>query len=501
MYARPVLPVLAQAVDVERRCGEVRAVSDVSCVLRGGEIHAVCGENGAGKSTLLKLFAGMMVPDRGRVEVMGSALSPGTPREAIRRGVSIVLQHFALIPSFSVLENVMLGHEPAGALGVLDVDEARRRTRKVFDDLGVAIALDAPVSTLGIGDKQRVEIARALYRDARLVMLDEPTAVLTKAEADALYRTLRRLSEQGKGIVVVTHKMDEVRAHADWVTVLRRGKRVLSMALDGDRRAQAEQVTRAVMGDAPGERTTVVSAVDPAARTVLALQDVTLGRALRGLSLEVRAGEIVGVAGVEGNGQRELVAVLAGDVSVDAGTVVGAPFAVVREDRQHQGLVLDASLEENLLLGELGAVARWGVIDREASDRETDQRLRASGVDAKKDRLARSLSGGNQQKIVMARALARMKQGRARALVAAQPTRGVDIAASVDIHRRLREVAEQGGGVLVVSSDLDELRALCHRLVVLNRGRIVADLPPTVEDGVIGRHMLGVAGTAEGGAP
>lgn len=459
----------------------------------------MCGENGAGKSTLLKLFAGLMVPDRGRVEVMGSVLSPATPREAIRRGVSIVLQHFALVPSFSVLENVMLGHEPVRPLGVLNVAEARRRAHRVFADLGIDIALDAKVGSLGIGDKQRVEIGRALYRDARLVMLDEPTAVLTKSEADALYRTLRRLADQGKGIVVVTHKMDEVRAHADWVTVLRRGKRVLSMALDGDREAQTEQVTRAIMGETVREPTVARAPVSTEARPLLELRDVALGRALQGLSLTVREGEIVGVSGVEGNGQRELVAVLAGDVPIDAGTVTGAPFAVVREDRQHDGLVLDASLEENLLLGELGAVSRWGIVDEAAVAREVDARLRASGVSATKERTARSLSGGNQQKIVVERALARMTRGPARVLVAAQPTRGVDLAASVDIHRRLREVAEKGGGVLVVSSDLDELRALCHRLLVLTRGRIVAELAPTAEDEVVGRHMLGVGGAADGG--
>jgi simple sugar transport system ATP-binding protein len=412
----------------------------------------------------------------------------------------MVLQHFALVPVFTALENVVLGAEPASALGVLDLDAARKRADAVAKDLGAKLDWDARVETLGIGDRQRLEIARALFRDARLLILDEPTAVLTKTEAAALYATLRRLADAGKGIVVVTHKMDEVRAHADLVTVMRKGELVFTRAIDraGDVKAQVDEVAAAIMGAVHGERTKATAyrgaaAGDGATGDVaLDVRNVKLGRALDGLSLAVRAGEIVGVAGVEGNGQRELVSVLAGDVAPDEGEIVGGgtTVAVVRDDRQTEGLVLDATLRDNIVLGELGRFTRWGVIDLAALEAEARKRLERSGAPTDPDRLARTLSGGNQQKIVVERALARS----ARVVVAAQPTRGVDLAASRDLHDRLRGAAAGGAGVLVLSADLDELRALCTKILVLSRGKIVADLPPTASDEELGRRMLGFDG-------
>lgn len=537
---------LARTHGVAKRFGAVEAVRGVSCAFRSREIHAVCGENGAGKSTLLKLVAGMTAPDAGEVVVGGRPLDPHTSREAIRRGVAMVLQHFALVPAFTVLENIVLGAEPTRAFGVLDLGAARARAEAIARDLGVELRLDARIEGLGIGDRQRTEIARALFRDARLLILDEPTAVLTKAEAEALYATLRRLADRGKGVVVVTHKLDEVRAHADVVSVMRRGELVFTRPLDraGGVDAQIEAVTAAIMGaaararpparragveDRParaagGEETERGGAPAPEPDAVLVMTDVDAGRGLRSASLTVHAREIVGVAGVEGNGQKELVALLAGDLAPTRGTVAAGPTAIIREDRQSEGLVLDAPLRDNLVLGELGRFTRRGVLDLIALEWEARRRLERSGAvrgapaaparvevgassasgegaergggasagdetAAALDRPARTLSGGNQQKLVVARALARD----ASVIVAAQPTRGVDLAASLDIHADLAAAAERGAGVLVISADLDELRRLASRIVVLARGRIVGELPPTASDDELGRLMLGVA--------
>ncbi len=496
---------LARATKVRKAYGDCVAVAEASATFRAGEIHAVCGENGAGKSTLLKMVAGMIVPDRGDVVVFGTKLAPHTPRAAIERGVAMVLQHFALVPVFTALENVVLGAEPRRAFGGVDWAKARARASEVAKRLSATIPWDTRVSELGVGDRQRLEIARALYREAELVILDEPTAVLTKVEANALYEALRALADEGKGIVVVTHKMDEVRAHADVVSVMRKGELVFTRALDraGDVGAQVEEVTAAIMGAVHGEG---APKHGPAARpgapggeVVLSLRGVSLGRGLTSVDLELHAGEIVGVAGVEGNGQHELLALVARDRAPDAGEVTGGRASVVREDRQHDGLVLDADLRDNLVLGELGRFSNaLGVLDLRALEAEATSRLASSGAPNDLDKTARSLSGGNQQKIVVARALARLGRGDrdARVLAASHPTRGVDLAAAADIHEQLHEAARAGAGVLVVSADLDELRALASRIHVLARGRLVATFDPSASDEEIGRHMLGLGAEA-----
>ncbi|MFO0735786.1 MAG: ATP-binding cassette domain-containing protein [Labilithrix sp.] len=478
--------ILAEARSIAKSFGAAVALRDGSATFRAGEIHAVCGENGAGKSTLLKVVAGMVVPDEGEVLVGGKPLVPHTTQEGIARGVAMVMQHFALVPVFTALENIMLGVEPVKGLGVLDTHSARTRAKAIAKELGAEFPLDVAVETLGVGDRQRIEIARALYRDAKLLILDEPTAVLTKSEASLLYGTLRRLADAGTGIVVVTHKMDEVRAHADVVTVMRKGSVVFSRAMA--RGGDVDDITKAIMGD--GGHDHAAATAHELGEPVCALEDVEVGRGLHGLSLDVRSGEIVGVAGVEGNGQRELIEVLAGDVVPDRGRVSGGPFAIVREDRQHEGLVLDATLRDNLLLGELGAYARGGpigLLDLPAIEKEARTRLDRSGAPKELDRTARTLSGGNQQKIVVERALARP----AKAIIASQPTRGVDLGAAADIHARFHEAAAKGTGVLVISADLDELRALASRILVIARGRIVAEVPPSTSDDEIGRLMLG----------
>jgi simple sugar transport system ATP-binding protein len=479
--------VLAEARSIAKSFGATAALRDGHATFRAGEIHAVCGENGAGKSTLLKVVAGMVVPDRGDVMVAGQPLEPHTPKEAIRRGVAMVMQHFALVPVFTALENIMLGAEPVRGLGVLDTPSARSRATAIAKELGAEIALDVPVEALGVGDRQRIEIARALYREAKLLILDEPTAVLTKSEVALLYATLRRLADAGTGIVVVTHKMDEVRAYADVVTVLRKGSIVFSRAME--RGGDVDDITKAIMGEGGREHADREEAPPKLGDEVCAMKDVVVGRGLRGLTLDVKSGEIVGIAGVEGNGQRELIEVLAGDVTPESGAVSGGPFAIVREDRQQEGLVLDASLRDNIVLGELGAYSKWGILDLDALEKEAQSRLDRSGAPNDPNRTARTLSGGNQQKIVVERALARS----AKAIVASQPTRGVDLGAAADIHARIRAAAAKGTGVLVISADLDELRALASRILVIARGKIVAEVPPSTSDDEIGRLMLGGA--------
>jgi simple sugar transport system ATP-binding protein len=485
--------------EVDKRFGRVHAVRRASLTFERGRIHAVIGENGAGKSTLLRLAAGLIVPDEGGVRIDGAALAPHTPAEAIRHGVAMVQQHFALVEVLTALENVVLGREPHSRWGALDLRAAKAKAERVAAELGASIAWDVRVAKLGVGERQRVEIARALYRDARVVILDEPTAVLTPGEAKALYATLRRLADAGRAVVVVTHKLDEVRDFADVATVMRRGAiletREVKRSDDGVR-ALAQVIMSGDSGDAG------VSALGGPVRTepatsvrgepVLALRDVHVGRAVRGVNLEVRAGEIVGIAGVEGNGQRELVRAIAQLEPIDSGTIrpSAEAIAVVHEDRHQEGLVLDAPILDNVLLGELDRFAPRLLLDRDSMEREA--RARSSRAQGPSDvsLLVRTLSGGNQQKLVVARAIARVDEGRARVLVVAHPTRGVDLAASRVIHTELLAAASRLVAVVVVSADLHELRALSDRIVVLARGRVSAELPADATDDVIGQAML-----------
>jgi general nucleoside transport system ATP-binding protein len=482
---------------IAKRYEAVVAVREASLVASPGEIHAVVGENGAGKSTLLKIACGLVRPDAGQVLIDGRELVPHTPREALARRVAMVQQHFALVNVMTALENIVLGAEPVGSFGRVDRALALRRVESVARELGVVLPLDARVETLGVGDRQRIEIARALYRYAQVLVLDEPTSVLAPQEADALYAALRRLAEGGRTIVVVTHKLDEVRAHADVVTAMRRGEVVRREARGGGSGLDIDALADAIMGaDKPAP---VTRHAHELGEVVLRVKNLVLGSSLDISDLEVRAGEVVGIAGVEGNGQRELVRILAGLVPEARGTVdlVGGPPAVVHEDRHVDGLVLDASVRDNLLLGELGGFERHAILDWGAMDGVARERMARGGVRPPDlDAPARALSGGNQQKIVTVRAVSR---GR-RLLVLAHPTRGVDLGAARGIHGQILEAASEGAGVLVVSSDLAELRTLCDRILVLRRGKWVGSFPPDATDLTIGAAMLGgdapVAATA-----
>ena len=463
------------AVQVEhatKRFGALVAVSDASLEIEACTIHAIVGENGAGKSTLSSIAAGLLAPDEGSVSIDGRALSPHTAREAIARGVGMVQQHFRLIDALAVLDNAMLGAEPMRALGRIDRAKAKEKLAAVQREIGSSLDPDARVASLGVGDRQRLEIARVLFRDARVVLLDEPTAVLSPQESNALYATLRRLADGGRAIAVVTHKMDEVLDHADRVTVMRRGRVVSTRDVDGDRDA----LRRALLRDAFHEETDVDETArerTSEGRVLLELDDVRDDVRLRGVKLEVREREIVGVAGVEGNGQSELVDVLAGLRAARGVVRAKARVEIVHDDRQRRGLVVDAPIVDNVVLGELARFAsRVGLLDVRAMRDEASARVRDGGVEPPAiDLPAAALSGGNQQKLVVARALARGDG--ARVLVFAQPTRGVDLAAARQIHARIARAADAGAAVLVVSADLDELRALCDRIVVMARGRVV----------------------------
>ncbi len=506
-----------------RRFGSLVAVRALNLTLRPGRMHALIGENGAGKSTALKLLAGHLEPSEGRVLVDDEPLAPATPQEAMGRSIGMVHQHFMLVEAFTAVENLVLGSEPAAALGRLDLDAAAERAHRIGRQARLDLDLDRITEQLSVGERQRLEILRVLYRGARALLLDEPTAVLSPVEVADLYQTLRRLADSGATIAVVTHRLDEVVRFCDDVTVMRRGEQVLSEALVTATRTTEEpaedhasltaRLTRAIMGgEPPPEAEPPELAGDP--DRVLEIDAIRVVRpngstALDGLSLTVAAGEVVGVAGVEGNGQRELARALAGLEPLAAGSVrlsdellhraegpAGASRAhdrsakvrqtrarglvVVHEDRQRDELLLRASVADNLILGDLGARAEAETVKSRFA------RFDVHPPDTGRD--ASELSGGNQQKVVMARAIDRD----IRVLVLAQPTRGVDVGAARAIHHAVAEVAASGAAVLLISADLNELRSLSHRIVVMRRGTIAAELPTTASDETIGRAMLGM---------
>ena len=519
--ARRAHPVSRKGPKIEvdnatRLCGDrviVVAVDAASVTFGPGEIHAVVGENGAGKSTLLKLCAGVMEPTSGAVRIAGTPLAPATVAEAARRNVLMVYQHFMLVGAFTALENLLLGNEAVLSGGRLDLARARRDVEALAKRTGLTVPLDAITDTLGVGDKQRLELLRVLHRGAEALLLDEPTAVLTPLEANDLYATLRALADEGRTVVVVTHRLDEVVRFADRVTVMRRGKIVLSRALDRGAGIAVPELTRAIMGhEAPPAF--APPDVREEAASALSVEGLTFtdagGRTwLDGVDLSVKQGEIVGVAGVEGNGQRELVHAIAGLLPRATGAVrVGGralPFdanearavrsrrkvlRVVHEDRQAEGLMLDAPVSDNLVLGALLEIPPG------EEEKTVERRIASFGiVPSDPSRRAAELSGGNQQKIVVARALDAFFASGAPAggaVVLAQPTRGVDVGAAAAIHAAIGRAAEAGLGVLVVSADLSELRTICHRLLVMHKGRIVAEMAPSAPEEKIGRAMLGL---------
>ncbi len=504
--------------------GPVAALDNVDLDLAPGTRHAVVGENGAGKSTLMKVLFGLLRPDSGQVIIGGQPLRFASPRAAIALGIGMVHQHFELIPPFTVAENVVLGAEPGAIGGVLDRKAAEAAVAALAQESGLPIDPAARVEDLSVAAQQRVEILKALYRRARVLILDEPTAVLAPSEARDLWAATARLSEAGSTVVFITHKLDEVIAHADTVTVLRRGRRVLSSPIVETSPAKlaaamiGESATAAATASRPIPTPPSSSAATEgkgSSAGVLSVRGLTV-RERRGevvvdnVSLDLRGGEILGIAGVDGSGQGELIETLAGLRTADKGkiTLMGqdidafsvaqrraAGIGYVPEDRHHRALVLPFSVEENVVLGrhrERLYSSKAGLLKRGTITGFLQERAAAFDVrGATPGTPARALSGGNQQKLVLARELSRKPA----VLLASQPTRGLDFAASAFVHDALRAERDRGAAVLVQSLDLAEVLALSDRVAVMLRGKVVAVLKRAeATEAKIGALMTG-AGT------
>ncbi|TDB91080.1 ABC transporter ATP-binding protein [Actinomadura sp. KC216] len=478
-----------QAANISRRYPGVLANDDVSLTVRAREIHAIVGENGAGKSTLMKILYGEERPDRGTLSMAGRQVRFATPRAAIAAGIGLVHQHFMLADNLLVWENVVLGAE-IRRRGLLDRASARAWITRIGDSHGLSVDPDRAVGDLGVGERQRVEIIKVLYRDAKVIILDEPTAVLVPDEVDRLLDSLRSLRERGISVLFISHKLDEVLAAADRITVMRAGQVVGTVD-----RADATKALLAEM--MVGGRLPAVPARGTAPRDTvgLRLHDLTVtadGRSpVEKASLTVHAGEIVGLAGIEGNGQNEVLDAVLGLLPVRAGTILlderditmlgvverrRLGLASIAADRQRHGMLLGAALWENLLLGNerLRAAFKPWRIDRRAVQHATEAVLRTYGVKAPGPATpAYALSGGNQQKFVFGREMST----RPKALLAAHPTRGVDVGAQAQLWQHLRDARDQGLAVLLVSADLEELIALSDTIYVAFSGRISDPIP------------------------
>jgi general nucleoside transport system ATP-binding protein len=495
---------------VTKRFGALVANDKVDFDLRRGEVHALLGENGAGKSTLMNVLYGLHQPDEGEIRLRGEPVTTGPPRPAIGMRIGMVHQHFMLIPVMTVAENVVLASEPRkGAL--LDVTGAERRVRELSERFGLRVDERARVEDIGVGQQQRVEILRVLHRGAEVLILDEPTAVLTAQETAELFKVLRSLTAEGVSVIFISHKLREVLEIADRVTVLRRGEKVGTVETAGATEASLAKlmVGRDVLFRLDKKES---GAGEPLLSVEqLEVLDERALPAVRGLSLEVRAGEIVGLAGVDGNGQSELVEAIAGlrhpsggHIRVAGRDITGAGvqealeagIAHIAEDRHRRGLVLDFSLAENLALRDYKREARFGLLSPKRMEERARPLLDEYDVRGGRPEVpAGALSGGNQQKIVIAREIAEEPK----VLLAAQPTRGLDVGAIEFVHRRLLEQRAAGRAVLLVSLELEEIRALADRVLVIYDGRIVAELPPDASDEEMGVAMTG-GGRAAAGA-
>ena len=485
----------------------VRANDRVSFALERGEIVALLGENGAGKSTLMNVVYGLLGPDGGEVLVDGKPVRIRTPRDAIDLGIGMVHQHFMLVEPLTVTENIILGHEPS-RFGVIDFATARAKVSELSARYGLKVDPDARVADLSVGMQQRVEILKALYQGARILILDEPTAVLTPQEVRELFAVVRTLVAEGLSVVLITHKLDEVMGVADRVVVMRDG-RVVGETTPG----QTDQVGLARMMVGRDVVFRVEKAPAKPAEAVLEVRDlVVLDErkldALKGVSLTVRAGEVVGIAGVDGNGQRELVEAIVGLRRPKSGSIslrdkdithasphatIEAGVSHVPEDRHRRGLVLEFDLAENLVLGDQagppyasGGVMHTKVIDETARTRVADYDVRTPSIRV----LAGALSGGNQQKLVLARELGRNPD----LLIAAQPTRGLDVGAIEFVHKRILAERDSGKAVLLVSMELEEIMSLSDRILVMYEGKVAVEFSAGEADAErIGFFMTGGA--------
>ena len=475
---------LIEVRDAAKHFGGVTALAGVSLALAPGSVHGLVGENGAGKSTLAKVIGGVLEPDAGELLVDGEPVRFRAPREALAAGIATIAQEIALVPARSVLENVFLGIEPRHA-GVVDRRALRRRFAELDERTGFGLDPDVRVGALRTAEQQKVEIVRAIARDARLILMDEPTAALTADESERLLGVIRALAADGTAVVLVSHHLDEVLAVCEQVTVMRDGRIVRTgpAAKETAQSLVTAMVGRAVDTTYPDKRPPAADAP-----VVLEARSLSRGRSVSEVSLRVRAGEIVGLAGLVGSGRSEVARLLAGADRADAGEIVleGTPvrlrhprdsarhgIAMVPESRKEEGLLMMRSIRENATLATLPRFSRAGVVER-GKERRYAQELfdrldvRAPGTSTR----VGALSGGNQQKVLFAKWLAIEP----RALLADEPTRGIDVAAKREIHGLIAELAASGMGVLLISSEIEEVLGLAHRVLVMRGGRVVEEL-------------------------
>ena len=503
-----VNPPLIRMHGITKRFGVVVANDWAEFSLQHGEIHAIIGENGAGKSTLMKILYGLYQPNDGEIYFRDELVRIDSPRAAIKLGIGMVQQHFTLIPALTVLENIILAKEPRRFKILLDTTTAHRTITALAEQLGFHLDLNAKVEPLPIGAQQYAEILKALYHGAEILILDEPTAVLAPQEVDRLFECLRGLKAEGKSVILITHKLSEVMAIADTITVMRSGKSVVSLPREQTSPAELSNlmIDKKVFNGSTGKK----RSQRPSA-PVLNLEDVTLRskneRALLdGINLDVSAGEIVGIAGVEGNGQNELIEVVTGLRKTDIGNIMlndevianRSPAEIRRRrvahlpsDRQRHGISLDDRVDENLILGSHNQLpfCQNGLLRRKTAHQFADDvieryEIHAGGVDVP----IRTLSGGNQQKVVVAREL----ESDPDLIIAAHPTRGLDIGAAQFVHQQLISARDRSKAILLVSADLEELLSLSDRIVVMYNGQIADILEPSeTDEAELGALMLG----------
>jgi general nucleoside transport system ATP-binding protein len=500
---------------ITKRFGSLVANDRIDLSVSPGQVHALLGENGAGKTTLMNVLYGLLQPDEGEILLDGKPARFHSPKDAIAVGIGMVHQHFMLVPVFTVAENVTLGIEETNPrTGLLDRRKTRRDVRELSRRYGLEIDPDALVEDLPVGIQQRVEIVKALVRKASVLILDEPTAVLTPAETEDLFRIIRELTAGGTSVVFISHKLKEVQAIADTITVLRRG------AVVGTRPSSASEEELAALMVGRSVLLRVSKKEAKPGGVVLDVADLTVADetgqvSVNGTSFQVRAGEILGIAGVQGNGQTELCEALmglrptaAGQVMLDGKNLTQATpaqrlragVAYVPEDRQQDGLIGDFSVADNMVLDQYdrppfaaGINLNLGAIAKNAAERVTEFDVRTPSTKAP----VSTLSGGNQQKVILARELGREHK----VLVASQPTRGLDVGSIEFVHRRIVEQRDHGVAVLIVSAELDEIYALADRIAVMYEGRITGFRPPTVPVEELGRLMAGGSDEAEPPAP
>jgi ABC-type uncharacterized transport system ATPase subunit len=489
---------------ITKRFGSLVANDGIDLSVAPGQVHALLGENGAGKTTLMNVLYGLMQPDEGEILIDGTAVRFHSPKDAIAAGIGMVHQHFMLVPVFTVAENVTLGIEETNRAGLLDRRKTRRDVGALSQRYGLEVNPDALVEDLPVGIQQRVEIVKALVREATVLILDEPTAVLTPAETEDLFRIIRRLKDGGTSIVFISHKLKEVQAIADTITVLRRGKVV------GQRPPGTTEDELALLMVGRDVQLRVSKGAAQPGEVVLDVAGLTVGdqagRVLvNEMSFQVRAGEILGVAGVQGNGQTELCEALMGLRPTMAGRVtlngqnltratpaqrLDAGIAYVPEDRQEDGLIGEFSVADNMVLDQYnkppfasGINLQLGAIAANATERVREFDVRTTSTQTP----VGTLSGGNQQKVILARELAHEHK----VLIASQPTRGLDVGSIEFVHRRIVEQRDQGVAVLIVSAELDEIYALADRIAVMYEGKITGIRPPTVPVEELGLLMAG----------